>query len=550
MRSPVVFLTVTAAFFPAYAFQFPFKLPFFSNAATQEPLAVPEVPEETTVPNRIAIIGAGAGGSSAAFWIGKAKERYGLDVEVDVYDKNEYIGGRSITVNPYGDDSLEPVELGASIFVEVNKNLWRAVDEFGLERNKWGDDGDDGDEDVTGIWDGQEFVITLGGRAFYSGWLDTLKVLWRYGYKSPKKVQSIVKERVDRFLEFYQPSPPRWQNMSAVVSALEWASVTAQTMAEYFDQQGIDPRFTRELVEAATRVNYGQDVDKIHALEGLISLAPTGASNVKGGNYRIFEHFLAASQASIHLNTTVKAVTRYSTSGPWLVHTTTSDKPRLYRSVILAAPYDQTGISFSSSSKDPLAPVPQQPYVHLHVTLLSTSSPTPNASYFHLAHGAKAPITLLTTYDGVRRRGHSEPEFNSLTYHGLVRNKEGEPVVNAFGAKEWVVKIFSKKRLSDKWLNEMFSGNVGWVLRKEWDAYPVLPPTTEFPPVKLAEGLYYVNAFEPVISTMETETIASRNVVELLLQEQFNAGLCKTQDAEGDEPVKEKGKDFVYGWDC
>ena len=90
----MVFLTVTAAFFPAYAFQFPFKLPFFSNAATQEPLAVPEVPAETTVPNRIAIIGAGAGGSSAAFWIGKAKERYGLDVEVDVYDKNEYIGGR------------------------------------------------------------------------------------------------------------------------------------------------------------------------------------------------------------------------------------------------------------------------------------------------------------------------------------------------------------------------------------------------------------------------------------------------------------------------
>ena len=49
---------------------------------------------------------------------------------------------------------------------------------------------------------------------------------------------------------------------------------------------------------------------------------------------------------------------------------------------------------------------------------------------------------------------------------------------------------------------------------------------------------------------METETIASRNVVELLLQEQYNAGLCKTQDAEGVEPVKEKGEDFVYGWDC
>ena len=96
MKSPVVFLVTTAAFFPAYAFQFPFKLPFFSSASSQVPLIANDagVPETQTIPNRIAIIGAGAAGSSAAFWIAKAKERYGLDVEVDVYDKNSYIGGR------------------------------------------------------------------------------------------------------------------------------------------------------------------------------------------------------------------------------------------------------------------------------------------------------------------------------------------------------------------------------------------------------------------------------------------------------------------------
>ena len=137
--------------------------------------------------------------------------------------------------------------------------------------------------------------------------------------------------------------------------------------------------------------------------------------------------------------------------------------------------------------------------MHLHVTLLSTSSPTPNATYFNLVHGAKAPTTLLTTYDGVRGRGHPEPEFNSLTYHGPVRTKDGEARLDAAGAREWVVKIFSKARLEDAWLERMFEGRVGWVLRKEWDAYPVLPPATEFPPVKLAEGLYYVNAFEPCV---------------------------------------------------
>jgi len=46
---------------------------------------------------RVAIIGAGAGGSSAAFWISKAKERFGLDVAVDVYESSDYVGGREFS---------------------------------------------------------------------------------------------------------------------------------------------------------------------------------------------------------------------------------------------------------------------------------------------------------------------------------------------------------------------------------------------------------------------------------------------------------------------
>lgn len=57
---------------------------------------VQQVPDAELAANstRIAIIGAGAAGSSAAFWIAKARERYGLDVEVDIYEKEGYIGGR------------------------------------------------------------------------------------------------------------------------------------------------------------------------------------------------------------------------------------------------------------------------------------------------------------------------------------------------------------------------------------------------------------------------------------------------------------------------
>jgi hypothetical protein len=42
---------------------------------------------------RIAIVGAGAAGSSAAFWISKATERLGKDIVVDVFERADYIGG-------------------------------------------------------------------------------------------------------------------------------------------------------------------------------------------------------------------------------------------------------------------------------------------------------------------------------------------------------------------------------------------------------------------------------------------------------------------------
>ena len=61
---------------------------------------------------------------------------------------------------------------------------------------------------------------------------------------------------------------------------------------------------------------------------------------------------------------------------------------------------------------------------------------------------------ILTTNQGKRGEG-IEPEFNSLTYHGLIC--EGE----------WAVKIFSDHELSDVWLNEMFQDKIGWIYRKE-----------------------------------------------------------------------------------
>ena len=54
---------------------------------------------------------------------------------------------------------------------------------------------------------------------------------------------------------------------------------------------------------------------------------------------------------------------------------------------------------------------------------------------------------------------------------------------------------------------------------------------------------------------METETIASRNVVDLLLHEEFGSGLCGSplscpETDHGNGTHNTISEDFVLGWDC
>ncbi|KAJ7225895.1 Prenylcysteine lyase-domain-containing protein, partial [Mycena pura] len=501
------------------AFQLPFKLPFFGSRTAEQQQPLPLASK-----TRIAIIGAGAGGTSAAFWISKAQERFGLNVEVDLYERESYVGGRTV-VYPYDNTSLPAVELGGSIFIKDNKNMWRAADEFNLTRR------DVRDEKGLGIWDGEKLLFTTSGG--WWGWWDSAKALLRYGFQSPRRTQAVVDDMVKKFLILYSSETPKWDTISNLSSELRSTELVSRSTSDYLKSEGVSDIFISELVEASTRVNYGQNADEIHALGGLVSLAPTGASAIEGGNFQVFEQFLRHSKANVYLNTSVKSIS-HGASSQWVLE---SDRgSEIYKAIILAAPWKSTNIQFPTEIR-----IPEQPYIHLHVTVFTTTLPSIPAQSFNLSASTQVPPMLLTTYEGARNGGKA-PKFNSISYHGKISEDE------------WIVKIFSKARITNKWLNKIFNGTVGWVHRKEWDAYPVLPPTSTFPNVKLAPGFYYVNAFEPFISTMETETLSSRNIVDILLEESFQSGICggpAVADASAAVIIAAKDSEhYVYGWDC
>jgi prenylcysteine oxidase/farnesylcysteine lyase len=95
MRKTALFVLIAAS--ASHAFQFPFDI---SRLGLTKPQTAPSPSALPPRSPHVGIIGAGAGGSSAAFWIAKAKERYGLDVAIDIYERDDYIGGRkSLTLS-------------------------------------------------------------------------------------------------------------------------------------------------------------------------------------------------------------------------------------------------------------------------------------------------------------------------------------------------------------------------------------------------------------------------------------------------------------------
>ena len=140
----------------------------------------------------------------------------------------------------------------------------------------------------------------------------------------------------------------------------------------------------------------------------------------------------------------------------------TKDEHRDYDAVVIAAPYHTSHISLPA---DLSSLIPPQPYIHLHVTLLTTNASSPNPDYFGYKPGSQVPTFVMTTFDGARRGGRA-PEFRSLSYMGQTKFADNG-THDEQEADEWIVKIFSMERISDEWLATMFQNQVSWVLRKE-----------------------------------------------------------------------------------
>lgn len=86
------------------------------------------------------LIGAGAGGSSAAYWISNAFVNSSVKIDTTVYEQSSRIGGRTEIIKFERDGLSIPIELGASLFVDVNYHIIENAKKFGLEFMEYGEE--------------------------------------------------------------------------------------------------------------------------------------------------------------------------------------------------------------------------------------------------------------------------------------------------------------------------------------------------------------------------------------------------------------------------
>ncbi|OTA54505.1 prenylcysteine oxidase [Hypoxylon sp. EC38] len=507
----------------------------------------------------VAIIGAGAAGSSTAYHLHKYAKQEGIDVNITIFEKTSHIGGRTLTVNVY-DDPINPVELGASIFVEINHILYNATKQFNLSLTDPGSD----EKGLLGIWDGKRFVYTQDSESW--GWWNLVKLFWKYG-TAPYYTHRLVQDTVGTFLKLYDAPYFPFRSLSTKSFELGLVRITGVTGQQFLAEHKLDGPFAHDIVQASTRVNYASNLPYIHGLGTMVAMAPEGAVAVAGGNWQIFSNMVADSKAHVSLNSTVTSIVKERSSDPessspkyriktktvGAANVETEIHPVAFDDVVIATPYQFSGIS---NDEDVIRqPIDEIPYVTLHVTLFASPYRF-SSEFFNLEPAAKVPTSVLTTL-GEDEKAKPGPEgagnagFFSVTLVKVVTNPKTQNT-------EYVYKIFSPDKVTPEFLSKLLgvqipetftrpsSSNteakdadedattivdpISWYHPTVFHPYPQKYPRVTFQDPILGDGLYYTSGIESFISTMETSALMGMNVARLITDDYL--GVSHVEDIE------------------
>ncbi|XP_068131023.1 prenylcysteine oxidase 1-like [Hyperolius riggenbachi] len=438
-------------------------------------------------PNRIAVVGAGIGGTSAAYFL---REKFGKDVHIDVFEKEE-VGGRVATTEMMGN----LYETGAYVIHPLNLHMKSFVKELGLTARTL-------PEDNFGIYNGDYLVF------HESEWflINILKKLWHYGLNF-FRMNMWVDNVMDTFTRIYryQASDYSFSTTEALLHAIGGSDVVGKlnmTIEEDMQKSGFSQRFIEDIGIPAMRYNYAQGV-KINGFVGAVSLTGTssGLWAVEGGNNQVCRGLLRAADAQLIQGTVTSVQDRPTKSGfteSQYEVTYATDKgteSKMYDIVVIATPLNKEIGNIDFTGFSPPIETVCRPFQRLVTTIVLGQI---NASFFGFQNTSPFPLSEIFTTDN-----------HNIFFCSLTSLYSSNSSPEASDLRIW--KIFSVETLTDEELHQLFV-SYSDISVKRWLAYPQYNPPEKMPPIVLHRGIYYLNSIESAASAMEMSAISAKNV--------------------------------------
>ena len=266
---------------------------------------------------------------------------------------------------------------------------------------------------------------------------------------------------------------------------------------------------------------------------GAVSLAGSqgGLWSVEGGNWKVCEGLLLASETTLYKNTRVTDVVKItSNSGKKAVYTLKGDgqiPDKQYDIVIVAAPFEIADYFFDCKDCKNW-PSPKQlgkfwrtvaTFVHGQV----------NTTHFGLKSAYDIPEVIGTT------------ETPKNYFNSIGKQSPCEDRTKSDPGEKPVRKVFSRSDVSPSQMNALFS-EVDDMKVISWLAYPHYTPPEKFWSFVLDDGVFYINAIERSASAMEMSAVSAKNAA--LLAHQYHTG--KASNTQGDK-TPSSSKVFAQG---
>ncbi len=415
---------------------------------------------------KIAIIGAGVGGSSLAYYLSKNNN----DFKITIFEKNKITGGRARDINFNG----KIIETGASFFHSANKNINELVEITGLRKEIL-------PRSTFGLWNGDKLLF----QTVKSDILSNIKLFFRFGY-GLLKLQKAISNVKSNIQNFYREDKT-FKSIPEMIKLLGFEKLYSSSIQDALFEYGISDKIIAEIAIPANRYIYHVcGKRQMNGFAGFVSLIASDGEPIYylyDGNKTLSSELIKISGAELKLGQKVDSIT--SIDNKYSVKT--GETEELFDVVVISTPLEIAKIDLN----------------------INNNKPKMNRKYF--------PYTKTIIL------GKPKPEFFGtknmpdmlMVSEKLIKETDIMYGLDTKGNDYWT--ISSGKEIDDKILAQMFDIRDKKVITVNY-TYPELEPIkfNEFEPLILDHNLYYANSVDTLSPTMETSIIVSRNISKLI----------------------------------